>query len=996
MKRILKITLFFAMLLLVHQARPALATESTVLEYHGDGIKLNLTDTSFRRIGSNELIYKSFWLRKMFVIDLYNHVYLPTSFTARYSEGLARKGRVQQFRKKTVRIVLHMRKKTPLSIDSHDGNLLISSKSETIKAIPKDKKSIKERIQKNRKSEGIKKITPEKIETAKKPTDYSKLNLETEVSTVVTTETNVGKNGLEKFNESLKIESTTALTKDVLLTTGVKIKLQEGEDIEIEPLKNTIEIKNDSCEFSFGFNNYFFWGTDVYSFADFTAKDFAGVGLDQNSLYSFGFDASMFIGDFYVLKDTTINLTGTLPRHHILNNDRGLILNLRSPELGIIYEGHTDNDFYLSAFGYFGNRREPFFNENNEFKKLISLGLLSSFREPKTNIILNCEFLWERKESPTILGDWNDRDSVKGLVGASGSFKKFDWRLQVGQSFALNNNEFSIEPENSTTVLGRLETGFGERLSISFLTLGEMSSEEKNWQWQLSSKYKWDSAALEVGFVQGNYPWDDRDSDKRFFWKFDYIPGIYAFGKKTSTKKIFTTMNDSTSSPENENPDMDVFNSQVEWDTEEPVKEPLVKGLDIGGEIGLEHTLSTRNDSIETKRRAAGLKLKAKWESSDSKIRAVASIDAKLESVRPVNSNDSIDIALGESYFQWSVKNLELKAGKMYKTWGVIDGIRTPLDGINPRNLTIFNPDDDATKLPNYIASLEFFPGNLLSKSTSLELLLVKPEPNEFEWRDNKWSPLTIIGDGLPGYLKEGFNNLKLREEKTEDLEFGARLRWGDFGLSYYHGHERDLHIEKSPLTQGSQSIQLSHPTTEMLMFDWEVAPEKLPIIFRGETGFHQQSCLRKDFSSSQEDMFYVGIGFDYTSENYRIEATLSDNILLGSTEKNSKKNILPGSTDNSLLFVRKHNIALGAKISGKLDDWDLEPSLYLNIDLNKGGIYLGPGLKWNLGQKFGLKKPLAQTNLELRFDYFDGPSKSSLGALKHKKQIYSKISFPF
>jgi len=78
--------------------------------------------------------------------------------------------------------------------------------------------------------------------------------------------------------------------------------------------------------------------------------------------------------------------------------------------------------------------------------------------------------------------------------------------------------------------------------------------------------------------------------------------------------------------------------------------------------------------------------------------------------------------------------------------------------------------------------------------------------------------------------MQKHFHELNV-EKKTSDLEFGARMKWGNFSLSYYNSYEKNLHLDTSPLYSRTGKIQISSPKTERLMFDWESPLTILPII---------------------------------------------------------------------------------------------------------------------------------------------------------------------
>ncbi|MBI5450430.1 MAG: hypothetical protein HY940_03645 [Gammaproteobacteria bacterium] len=136
---------------------------------------------------------------------------------------------------------------------------------------------------------------------------------------------------------------------------------------------------------------------------------------------------------------------------------------------------------------------------------------------------------------------------------------------------------------------------------------------------------------------------------------------------------------------------------------------------------------------------------------------------------------DSNVAEIKELYAEYNSEKLDIRIGKQYVIWGVIDGIRI-VDEINPQNFReLILPDLIDYRIPLWTAKLDYY-----SNSAKWEMLWIpdlrfhKPAPQGSEWELLQEVPNTRYPD--PGRL--------------ENSELGYRVTWnifdGEASLSHF------------------------------------------------------------------------------------------------------------------------------------------------------------------------------------------------------------------
>ncbi|MDX1810535.1 MAG: DUF1302 family protein [Gammaproteobacteria bacterium] len=261
---------------------------------------------------------------------------------------------------------------------------------------------------------------------------------------------------------------------------------------------------------------------------------------------------------------------------------------------------------------------------------------------------------------------------------------------------------------------------------------------------------------------------------------------------------------------------------------------------------------------------------------------------------------------LREFYFDLYLENLDLRIGKQFVVWGVIEGIRV-VDEINPMNFReLIIPE-----LLDYRIPLWTFKADYYGEKTSYEFLWIpdlkfhKPAPAGSEWELFQVLPSTTKPESFnPKYSEVGFKIT--REMFDASFSFSYFYTWDDYPTTFRVISARDVQ------TNSQQDLAIYPTYMRMHMFGATMTKEVRGDIVKAEFAYvkdkyfaivddYEQGYLKSD-GDFKRDHIRWGLGYDFSFWGADISPSINQSIIL-----NYSSAILDDEFDTTFnLFLRK------------------------------------------------------------------------------------------
>ena len=267
---------------------------------------------------------------------------------------------------------------------------------------------------------------------------------------------------------------------------------------------------------------------------------------------------------------------------------------------------------------------------------------------------------------------------------------------------------------------------------------------------------------------------------------------------------------------------------------------------------------------------------------------------------------DDKHASLREFYFDFYLENLDIRIGKQYVVWGVIEGIRV-VDEINPmdfRELII-------PELLDYRIPLWTFKANYYGEKTSYEFLWIpelkfhQPAPAGSEWELFQVLPATTHPENFnPKYSELGFKIT--REMFDASFSFSYFYTWDDYPTTFRV-------ISSTEVQTNSQEDLAIYPTyMRMHMFGTTVTKEIAGDILKAEFAYVKDKYFAIvdkykdgyliDDGDIKRDHIRWGLGYDFSFWGADISPSINQIIIL-----NYNSSILDDEIDTTFnVFLRK------------------------------------------------------------------------------------------
>jgi len=341
---------------------------------------------------------------------------------------------------------------------------------------------------------------------------------------------------------------------------------------------------------------------------------------------------------------------------------------------------------------------------------------------------------------------------------------------------------------------------------------------------------------------------------------------------------------------------------------------------------------------------------------------------------------DSPVAAIRELYLDMALETMDIRLGKQYITWGVLEGVRI-VDEVNPMDFReLILPDLIDYRIPLWSGKLDYY-----TDLGSLQLIVIpdlkfnKPAPPGSEWELLQEVPGTREPESWT--LENTEIGMKLDTTLLDtELSFSYFYTWDDFPVVF-----RTVKI-----TAGATEDPVFYPTyTRMSMYGMTLVRPVGDYILKSELAYVENKFFGRSFTADDNNDGYVdtngvvqknhvrwGVGIDLVAMKWDVSAAMTQWIIL-----DYEDNLIQEKFDTSYnVFVRREFSEYSMTVQGlwiylqQINEIYLKPKLSFQITNN---IQIAVGLDLFSGAKsdFGLSSVTGQGefNAEIQRAQFVG-----------------------
>jgi len=400
--------------------------------------------------------------------------------------------------------------------------------------------------------------------------------------------------------------------------------------------------------------------------------------------------------------------------------------------------------------------------------------------------------------------------------------------------------------------------------------------------------------------------------------------------------------------------------------------------LDLSGLLmgKLAQALHESDNSGQERMLRNTVKVEGKWtppapvENSDDSGAANTYLLASLQSdylgFGPDPSSDDYDLELYEAYLHHATPDVDLRLGRQIVRWGKTDQI-SPVDNVNPQDLREFViPDLEDRKIPNWMARLRLFPGDLTLEGVFIPFF----RENTFDYSGNTWALLGVDDQGLRIDEDEPGHGL---DNADWGMRASASMAGWDMALSYLQATEKSPHLRFDPLAPQGPTLHADYRRQHIIGWEFETTVDKFG--FRGEGAyFDEQSLPTQSMNSVTRPMTHSVVGVDYLGEaDWYINVQLSHQHIF--------------DHEDDILFLRQDNFYVSGEINKEFWRGNTMLKLRYAVDLHDGGSLLTPET---------ILTYFENLELSLGANLFFGPRSSYFGRYSDNDQAFLKAVYHF
>ena len=344
----------------------------------------------------------------------------------------------------------------------------------------------------------------------------------------------------------------------------------------------------------------------------------------------------------------------------------------------------------------------------------------------------------------------------------------------------------------------------------------------------------------------------------------------------------------------------------------------------------------------------------------------LASMQADYLSFGPDPSSDDFDLELYEGYLFHATHDWDLRLGRQIVRWGKTDQI-SPVDNLNPQDMReFFIPDLEERKIPNWMARLRLFPGDVTVEGVFIPFF----EENEFDYSGTTWALLGTEPSGLR--IRESVPGKSL-DNSDAGVRASTTVAGWDLALSYLYATEKSPHFRFDPANPMGPTLHSDYLRQHIYGFEFETTLDKFG--FRGEGAyFDEQSFHTESLNSVAKPMAQFVIGADYIGEqDWYVNVQFSHEHIF--------------DYESDILFLRQDNFYLNGEINREFWRGNAMLKLRYVLDLEDGGSFLTPE---------AILTYYKNLELSLGANVFFGPSESLFGRYRDNDQAFMKATYSF
>lgn len=350
----------------------------------------------------------------------------------------------------------------------------------------------------------------------------------------------------------------------------------------------------------------------------------------------------------------------------------------------------------------------------------------------------------------------------------------------------------------------------------------------------------------------------------------------------------------------------------------------------------------------------------------------LASAESDYLGFGPDPSSDKYDLELFEAYVHHAAPGWELRTGRQIVRWGKTDQI-SPVDNLNPQDMReFFIPDLEERKIPDWMARLRLFPGDLgPAGAIALEAVFIPfPARNEFDWTGNTWALLGVEDQGLRIDEDEPDKGL---DHAGYGLRAATTASGWDLAVSWLQADEKTPHLRLDPFNPRGPTLQADYGRQNIFGFEFETTLGGFG--FRGEAAYaDRQSLNTGDFDPASSPVSTWVLGLDYIGE-----ADWYANIQL------SHQHLF--EYDEDTLFLERDNFYLNGELNREFWRGNLMLKLRYAVDIIDGGSFLTPE---------AILTYFKNLELSLGTNLFFGPRDSLFGHYRDNDQAFLQATYRF
>ena len=336
-----------------------------------------------------------------------------------------------------------------------------------------------------------------------------------------------------------------------------------------------------------------------------------------------------------------------------------------------------------------------------------------------------------------------------------------------------------------------------------------------------------------------------------------------------------------------------------------------------------------------------------------------------------VRNDQRFDVALRESYLDYSTGNWDFRLGRQNVVWGEMVGLFFA-DVVSARDQREFIlPDFDQMRIPQWAARAEYFAGDFHA-----EILWIPVASY-----DNIGKPGAEFYPNQP--VPPGFNaqyRQELRPERNaNNMNYGLRLStlkngWDVSGF-YYHSSDIAPTFYRDPIVSSTITYQAQHDRIHQL--GSTLAKDFGDVVLKGEAvytrgrSFTVLNAMDSDGVTPQNTLDWAA-GLDFTlPANSRLNVQLFQRQFFSYNEE-----IIPDKRENG------YSVLVNSKF---FNNWEAQALLISSA--NRSDWLFRPRISWNFERNW---------RLIVGADVFKGPPLGMFGRYDQQDRAYSEVRYSF